>query len=56
MVGSVKPGHIYCGDAADVMRSFPAKSVDLVVTSPPYNIKNSTGDGLKCGRYCCKRG
>lgn len=49
-MGSVKLGHIYCGDAVNVMRSFPAKSVNLVVTSPPYNIKNSTGNGLKCGK------
>src|SRR3954449_2370525 len=25
-------------------------SVDLVITSPPYNIRNSTGNGLKDGR------
>lgn len=25
-------------------------SVDVIVTSPPYNIKNSTGNGLKDGR------
>ena len=28
----------------------PDESVDLAVTSPPYNIKNSTGNGLKDGR------
>lgn len=28
----------------------PDKSVDLVVTSPPYNLKNSTGNGMKDGR------
>ena len=27
----------------------PDEFVDLVVTSPPYNIKNSTGNGLKNG-------
>ena len=32
------------------MAKMPAESVDLVVTSPPYNIKNSTGNGLKDGR------
>ena len=32
------------------MRKLPAASVRLVVTSPPYNIKNSTGNGLKDGR------
>ena len=32
------------------MKNMPAASVRLVVTSPPYNIKNSTGNGLKNGR------
>ena len=27
----------------------PEGSIDLIVTSPPYNIKNSTGNGLKNG-------
>ncbi len=35
------------GDCLEVMRSMPEKSIDLVITSPPYNIKNSTGNGLK---------
>jgi site-specific DNA-methyltransferase (adenine-specific) len=29
-----------------VMRELPDASVDLVVTSPPYNLKNTTGGGL----------
>lgn len=41
---------IICGDAVDVMRAIPDGSVDLVVTSPPYNLKNSTGNGMKDGR------
>lgn len=41
---------IICGDAIEVMRKIPDGSIDLVVTSPPYNIKNSTGNGLKDGR------
>jgi len=32
------------------MRLLPDESVDLVVTSPPYNLKNSTGNGMKDGR------
>ena len=28
---------ILCGDAVEVMRSMPSNSVDLVVTSPPYD-------------------
>ncbi len=39
-----------CGDALEVMRSMPDSCVDLVVTSPPYNLKNSTGNGMKDGR------
>ena len=31
------------------MSAMPAESIRLVVTSPPYNIKNSTGNGLKNG-------
>ena len=41
---------IHHGDCLELMARMPAKSVDLVVTSPPYNIKNSTGNGLKDGR------
>jgi len=29
------------------MRQMPDESIDLVVTSPPYNLKNSSGRGLK---------
>lgn len=36
------------GDCVGLMDKMPARSVDLIVTSPPYNIKNSTGNGLKC--------
>ena len=32
------------------MQKLPNASVDLVVTSPPYNLKNSTGNGMKDGR------
>lgn len=41
---------IICGDCIDVMRQIPDETVDLVVTSPPYNLKNSTGNGMKDGR------
>lgn len=41
---------IICGDTVRIMQLIPDKSVDLVITSPPYNIKNSTGNGLKDGR------
>lgn len=41
---------IICGDAVETMRKIPDGVVDLIITSPPYNIKNSTGNGLKDGR------
>ncbi len=39
-----------CGDVIEIMKKIPDGSVDLVVTSPPYNLKNSTGNGMKDGR------
>src|ERR1039457_4273425 len=41
---------IVCGDCIETMRQMPNESVDLIVTSPPYNLKNSTGNGMKDGR------
>ncbi len=41
---------IICGDSLEVMRKMPDRCLDLVVTSPPYNLKNSTGNGMKDGR------
>jgi modification methylase len=41
---------ILCGDCLTVMRQMPEGCVNLVVTSPPYNLKNSTGNGMKDGR------
>lgn len=41
---------ILIGDVLEKIRSIPDGSVDLVVTSPPYNLKNSTGNGMKDGR------
>jgi site-specific DNA-methyltransferase (adenine-specific) len=37
------------GDCLEVMKQLPNASIDLVVTSPPYNLKNSTGNGMKDG-------
>jgi modification methylase len=40
---------IICGDSLNIMRQMPSNSIDLAVTSPPYNLKNSTGNGMKAG-------
>lgn len=42
------------GDCLEVMRALPEKSVDIVITSPPYNLLNSTGNGLKKNTNCGK--
>ena len=39
-----------CEDVVSILKEIPDKSLDLAVTSPPYNLKNSTGNGMKDGR------
>lgn len=39
------------GDCLEVMRGFPDGCVDMVFTSPPYNLGNSSGGGFPGGRY-----
>ncbi len=43
-------GKVHPGDCTELMNKMPAGSIDLIVTSPPYNLRNSTGNGLKDGR------
>ena len=43
-------GTIHRGDCVEVMKSMRKESVKAIVTSPPYNLKNSTGNGMKDGR------
>jgi len=40
---------IHQGDCIQVMNQIPEKSIDLIVTSPPYNLRNSTGGGMRNG-------
>ena len=37
---------IYCGDCLEVMKQIPDKSIDLVLTDPPYNINLQPQRGL----------
>lgn len=46
---------LYHGDAEAVMETLPTASVDLVVTSPPYNL-NRDGLEVACERGLWKRG
>ena len=40
---------ILCQDSRK-MENIPDSSVHFLITSPPYNLKNSTGNGMKDGR------
>lgn len=41
---------VVCGDCLEFMRRLEDECIDLFVTSPPYNLKNSSGNGMKDGR------
>jgi modification methylase len=43
-------GKVHCGDCVTLMDKMPVGSIGLIVTSPPYNLRNSTGNGMKDGR------
>lgn len=40
---------LYNGDCLEVMRGMEAGSIDIAFTSPPYNLRNSSGGGMKTG-------
>ena len=44
---------VHCGDCLTLMDKMPDGSVDLIVTSPPYNLRNSTGNGMKYPSFGC---
>lgn len=39
------------GDCLELMKDIPDKSMDCIITSPPYNIGNMHSDQLKFGTY-----
>lgn len=41
---------VHCGDALQLLDQLPPESIDVIVTSPQYNLRNSTGNGMKDGR------
>lgn len=43
-------GELWIGDCLDVLSRLPANSVDLVITSPPYDGQPKYGNGEKYGR------
>ena len=43
-------GRMINGDCLEEMAKLPDGAFKVIVTSPPYNLKNSTGNGMKDGR------
>jgi len=44
---NIKKGKILCGDSAKVLKDIPDNSIDLIVTSPPYDdLRNYNGYNL----------
>jgi modification methylase len=41
---------VHNDDCINFMDGLPEESISVIVTSPPYNLKNSTGNGMKDGR------
>ena len=48
--GRPAKGALLQGDALEVMAKMPDSSFKAIVTSPPYNLRNSSGNGLRDGR------
>ena len=40
-----------CGDCLELMKDIPDESIDLIITSPPYNIGNMHSNHLQFGTY-----
>jgi len=48
--GRLASGALLHGDCIDIMACLPDSSLRGIVTSPPYNLRNSLGNGLHDGR------
>jgi DNA modification methylase len=40
---SISLNKVYCGDCLEVMKDLPGNSIDLIITSPPYNVGKDYG-------------
>jgi len=43
-------GALLHGDSLEMMSRLPSASIKAIVTSPPYNLRNSSGNGMRDGR------
>lgn len=42
----LKENTVYCGDCLEILKDVPDKSIDLLVTDPPYELGKNKGGGL----------
>ena len=42
---TIEPNNIYLADCYEAIKYMPDKSVDLIVTDPPYKIENTNAGG-----------
>lgn len=47
----IKMIDIRCGDCLELMKTIPDKSIDMILTDPPYGIKADKGGGM----YGCQK-
>ena len=47
----MKLDYIECGDCLELMKKIPSESVNMVLTSPPYNMTKRRGGYADSGRY-----
>ena len=46
MLGKYELNKIYNEDCYEAIKNIPDKSIDLIVTDPPYQIEHLTGGGM----------
>lgn len=47
---------LICGDCREVLPTLRPPEIDVIVTSPPYNLGNTTGGGFPMGHYDAEGG
>jgi site-specific DNA-methyltransferase (adenine-specific) len=50
----IKPNTIIHGDCLEIMGEIPDSSIDLIITSPPYNMNLRVRNGKHCSRQIVK--
>ena len=47
----IKPNNIYLGNAYELIKDLPDKSIDLIITDPPYEIQGISNNGKLRGTF-----